>query len=136
MEEHRNAFDDSNSGFPKFGNFDNDHDDVNDRLPFGSNPVIMPGGVRGNNNIRDSNGFDADPDEGERASLVQQPSNKMTAPQSKGEGQKVDVTIKTIADPTVANPNLPPFISKFPISDRIFSMSLFNCFKEQISPRS
>jgi len=45
------------------------------------------------------------------------------------------VTIKTIADPTVANPMMPPFISKFPISDRI-SMSLFNCFREQISPRS
>ena len=62
-------------------------------------------------------------------------SNMGAAPQSKGEGQKVDVTIKTIGDPTVANPTLPPFVSKFPLSDRI-SMNLFRCFREQVSPRS
>ena len=73
MEDHRNEFADSGSGFPKFGQLDMDNDDVNDRQPFGNNQVIMPGGVR-NNNPFASNGFDAEPEEGERASLVQQPS--------------------------------------------------------------
>ncbi len=69
MEDRRKEFEDSGSGFPKFGQLEMDNEDVNDRMPFGNNQVIMPGGVR-NDNPFGSNGFDAEPDEGERSSLV------------------------------------------------------------------
>jgi hypothetical protein len=90
--------------------------------------------MRTNNNNFGSNNMDG---EDERASLVKQPGNpnmRLSDP-SRGNGQKVEIPTTSIKDMTVANPTMPPFISKFPLSDRI-SLNLFKCFGQTVSPRS
>ena len=125
MDQRNNPFaQDGKEAFQEFGD-----DGLNDRQQFGNNEAILPGGVRGNNALNNnfgSNNFDA---EDERASLVQpsgNPNMRQHDP-TKANAAKVELPSTTIKDPTVANPTMPPFISKFPISDRI-SMNLFKCF--------
>jgi hypothetical protein len=69
--------------------------------------------------------------EDERLSLVNNAAAKLTNGPSDPNAlkQKVDVTLSTIRDPSVPNLSLPPFNSKFPLSDR-FSKSIFGCFKQ------
>ena len=133
MDQGENPFaQNARGGFQEFGD-----DGLNDRQPFGNNEVILPGGTRGNNPLNKnfgSNNFDA---EDERTSLVQQsgnPNMRQHDP-NKPVGTKVELPTTSIKDPTVANPTMPPYISKFPISDRI-SMNLFKCFGQTLSPRS
>ena len=133
MDQGENPFaQNARGGFQEFGD-----DGLNDRQPFGNNEVILPGGTRGNNPLNKnfgSNNFDA---EDERTSLVQQsgnPNMRQHDP-NKPIGTKVELPTTSIKDPTVANPTMPPYISKFPISDRI-SMNLFKCFGQTVSPRS